>query len=203
MRLAINDVKSFVMTTAITYLPLTLLLSSMNTVKSEMENLQALKAYVRTGLTETVKASSLYNNANKLYKDANHFLHLAGTQIWRQYEKRIGCSYCGLESVRGHPCIARTPDTAGNLSIRRMKSKQVNLGPSNLVNGRWNYETGSYNQVWPTEWFEVQKQGGCQTNGGHFTGRDLSIIALKRDADGLELPSNVTARIPWNKRDQL
>ena len=203
LRLATDEVKSFVMTNSVTYLPLILLLRSMNTVKSEMENLQALKAYVRTGLTETVKASSLYNNANKLYKDANHFLHLAGTQIWRRFEKRICCSYCGLESVRGHPCIARIPATAGYLSIRQMKSKQVNLGPHNLVNGRWNYETGSYNQVWPTEWFEVQQQGGCQTNGGHYTGQDLSIITLKRDSEGMELPSQVVSAIPWSKRDQL
>ena len=103
LRLATDEVKSFVMTNAITYLPLTLLLVSMNTVKSEMENLQALKAYVRIGLTETVKASSLYNNANKLYKDAELYLRSAGTQIWKRHEKRIKCSYCGLESVRGHP----------------------------------------------------------------------------------------------------
>ena len=200
MRLATDEVKSFVMTNAITYLPLTLLLVSMNTVKSEMENLKALKAYVRIGLTETVKASSLYNNANNLYRNAEHYLHLAGTQIWRQFEKRICCSYCGLESVRGHPCTARIPETAGNLSIRQMKSKKVN-GPR--VNGRWNYETGSYNQVWPTEWFEVQQQGGCQTTGGHHTGQDLSIIALKRDAGEMGLPSQVVSAIPWHKRDQL
>ena len=202
MRLATDEVKSFVINNAITSLPLTLFLVSMNTVKSEMENLQALKAYVRIGLTETVKASSLYNNANKLYKNAEHFLHLAGTQIWRKYEKRIKCSYCNLESVRGHPCISRVPYAAGNLSIRQMKSKKVNLGPNNLVK-RWNYETGSYNLVWPTEWFEVQKQGGCQTRGGHYTGQDLSIISLKRDAQGMEIPSDVIARIPFGKRDQL
>jgi len=203
LRLATDEVKSFVMTNAVTYLSLTLLLRSMNTVKSEMENLKALKAYVPTGLTETVKASSLYNNVNKLYKDAKHYLHLAGTQIWRRHEPRIKCSYCGLESNTGHPCIARTPDTAGNLSIRRLKSKKVNKGPLNLVNGRWNYETGSYNQVWPTEWFEVQVQGGCQITGGHHKGQDLSIISLKRDAEGMELPSQVVSRIPWSKRDQL
>ena len=199
MRLAIDEVKSFVMTDAITYLPLILLLRSMNTVKSEMENLKALKAYVRTGLTETVKASSLYNNANKLYKDAEHFLHLAGKQIWRRFEKRISCSYCGLESVRGHPCTVRQANTAGNLPIIDTKYVKYN-GPRV---SEYDWRTGETLSRWPIKSVEVQQQGGCQTNGGHFTGKDMSITALKRDSEGMELPSQVVSSIPWSKRDQL
>ena len=199
LRAAIDDVKTFVHTDSIIYLPTFLLLTSMNTVKSEMENLMNLKSYVRTGLTETVKASSLYNNANKLYKDAEHYLRLAGIQIWRKYKSVICCSYCNRESVRGNPCSVRQPYTGGHLPIIDTEYVKYN-GPRTNI---YDIVLGENRLVWPSKWVEVHTQGGCQTNGGHYAGKDLSITALKRDAQGQELPSQVVSAIPYAKRDQL
>lgn len=199
LRHAINDVKAFVENNSIIYLPTFLLLTSMNTVKSEMDNLMSLKSYERTGLTETVKASSLYKNANKLYEDAEHYLRLAGIQIWNKYKSVICCSYCNRESVRGNPCSVRQTDTEGHLPIIDIEYVKYN-GPRTNI---YDFVLGENRLVWPSKWVEVQTQGGCQTNGGHYTGKDLSITALKRDAQGQKLPSQVVSAIPWAKRDQL
>jgi len=173
----------------------------MNTIKLEMATLKELKSYKTTYLNETVKASSLYKNANTLYNKANTVLWTAAEQIWSRYQNRINCSYCGLEAIKGNPCPSRVANELGHLPEVNWISKSVNRGPSNLVRS-WNHRLGEMVYRWPTTSVEVQNTGGCQITGGHYQGAKLGVEAIRRDAEGQDL-SVFISNLDWEGRQEF
>ena len=191
LRATLKELQSFNKQHSITVLPLYLLLRSMNTAKEQLNLLKELKSYRFEWFNQTVTRTALYNNANRLMREAHDALSIAASIIRHHYMTRIICSFCGLESNNTMECHARHPDTKGSLAEINRIYQKFN-GPRDL----WG--------KWPTKLIEERVSAQHSTVGGFHTGREMQHEALIRDAKGESLDTYLQySTMPMSERHEF